>query len=209
MSRSIRETLAEACDNGEVVRIIYNGGSQPGTVRSISIIAVSELEVRARDLAAGAVKTFKLEKTELAEASTSTPEYNPANPPSIELSGSIRDVLAAEVKDLQSLGWHVEVAEQTISLHRFFKNGKPRRTPDIVLSYNEYTVDVFVDLDGALKEGARKSSRPYRLDSRNFATAKTFVKMSSAVACFLAEAKTLAPSGLIEEETANLHKSQQ
>lgn len=198
MSRSIRETLAEACDNGEVVRIIYHGGSQPGTVRSVSIIAVSELEVRARDLAVGSVKTFKLEKMELAEASASTPEYNPAHAPTIELFGSIREVLEAAVEDLQSLGWHVEIAEQSISLHRFFKNGKPRKTPDILLSYNEYTVDVFVDLDGLLKEEARKSSRPYRLDSRNLATAKTFVKMSSAVACFLAEAKKLAPSDLIE-----------
>jgi len=197
MTRSLRDTLEEACAHGEVVRIIYHGGSQPGTVRSISIIAVTELEVRARDLAVGLAKTFKLAKIELAEESTSTPEYNPIHPPGVELIGSIRDVLAAEVEQLQSLGWHVEVAEDAISLHRFFKNGKPRKSPDIELSYNKYTFDAFVDLDGVFKEERRKSHRPYRLDTRNLATAKTFVKMSSAFACFLAEAKALAPADLI------------
>jgi len=196
MSRSIRDTLTEACENGEVVRVIYHGGSQPGTVRSISIIAINELDVRARDLAVGAVKIFKLAKIELAEATMMIPEYNPVKPPAVDLSGSIGEILAAEVEKLQSLGWHVEVAEDAISLHRFFQNGKPRKRPDIELSYNKYTFDTFFDLDGAMKEDRRKSSRPYRLDSRNLATAKTFVKMSSAVTYFLAEAKALAPSGL-------------
>ena len=72
MSRSIRDLLTEACVNGEVVRIIYHGGSQPGTVRAISPIEVSKSEVRARDLAVGIAKTFKLAKIELAEASTSS-----------------------------------------------------------------------------------------------------------------------------------------
>lgn len=198
MTRSIRDTLEEACANGEAVRIIYHGGSQPGTVRSISIIAVTELEVRARDLAVGVAKTFRLAKIELAETSTSTPEYDPIHPPGVELTGSIREVLAAEVEQLQSLGWHVEVAEGAISLHRFFKNGKPRKSPDIELSHNEYTFDSFVDSDGIFKEERRKSRRPYRLDTRNLATAKTFTKLSSAVACFLAEAKALAPADLIK-----------
>jgi hypothetical protein len=189
--------LLEASENGEVVRIIYHGGSQPGTVRSISIIAISELEVRARDLAVGIDKIFKLEKIELAEVSTSTPEYNPVLPPAVELTGSIREVLSAELEQLQSLGWHIEVADDVISLHRFFMNGKPRKTPDMQLTYNEYTIDAFVDIDGVFKEERRKSRRPYRVDSRNIRTAKTFTKISGAVTCFLAEAKVLAPTDLI------------
>ena len=193
MTRSIRETLQEACANGEVVRIIYHGGSQPGTVRSISIVSVTEHDVRARDLAVGLAKTFKFAKIELANPSRQSPEYDPTNHPVVELSGSIRQVLAAEVEQLQSLGWHVEVCEDNISLHRFFKNGKPRKTAEIILSYNEYTFDAFVDLDGVFKEERRKSRRPYRLDSRKLATAKSFIKLSSAVACFLGEAKAQAP----------------
>lgn len=196
MKRSIRDTLEDACSNGEVVRIIYHGGSQPGTVRAISIISIAEADVRARDLAVGATKTFKLAKIELAEASTGTPEYDPLHPTSAELIGSIRAVLAAEVEQLQSLGWHVEVTDDEISLHRFFKNGKPRKSPDIRLSYNEYTFDAFVDIDGVFKEERRKSQRPYRLDTQNHAIAKSFIKLSSAVASFLAEAKEHAPADL-------------
>jgi len=194
MSRSIRDILAEACDNGEVVRIIYHGGSQPGTVRAVSPIAVSELEVRARDLAVGIAKTFKLAKIELAEASTSAQEYSSINPAAVELIGTIREVLADEAGQLQSLGWHVAITEDSISVHRFFKNGKPRKTPDIELSYVEYTIDQFIEPDGTFKEERRKSSRPYRLASRNYAAAKAFKKMSGAVASFLNEAKALAPA---------------
>lgn len=193
MSRSIRDTLAEACDNGEVVRIIYHGGSQPGTVREISVIAVSELEVRARDLAVGTAKIFKLAKIKLADASTTTPSYNPTPPPAVELTGTIREVFADEVAQLQSLGWHVEISDYTISVHRFFKNGKPRKTSDIELSYAEYIIDAVIEADGTFKEERRKSSRPYRLTSRNYAAAKAFKKMSGAVAGFLIEAQALAP----------------
>lgn len=197
MTLSIRDTLEEARKDGEVVRIIYHGGSQPGTVRSISIIAINELDVRARDLAVGVAKTFKLAKIELAEASTSTPEYDPTKPPAAELTGSIEIALAGEVEHLQSIGWHVEVDEDAISLHRFFKNGKPRKTPDIELIYNEYTFDAFVEAGGNFKEEMRKSCRPYRLSARSLVNARTFAKMSSAVACFLAEAKALAPKDLL------------
>ena len=194
MSESVRETLKTAADTGEVIRIIYHGGSQPGTVREISPISVSDHELLARDLATSITKTFKLAKLELTDEGTETPEYNPTAAPAAEETHTIGEALAGKVPGLESMGWHVKLSGDAISVHRFFKNGKPRKMPDIELSYNECTLDVFIELDGTVKEEKRKSSRPYRLSSRNFASARTFGKMSGAVSAFLDETRALAPT---------------
>jgi hypothetical protein len=200
MPQSVRDTLAKSVNTGEVIRIIYYGGSQPGSVREISPIIVSESEVRALDLATGIMKLFKLSKIEFADGSTSNPAFDPAAPPARDLSGTIRQVLSRNVADLELMGWQVRISDDSISVHRFFKNGKPRKAPDIDLSYAEFTVDMFIELDGTMKEERRKSSRPYCLRSPNFASARTFVNMSNAVSAFLDEASTIAP-GLREQST--------
>jgi len=191
---SLRETMLEVCRNGEVVRIVYHGGSQPGTARDISVITVSDLEIRARDLAVGKAKVFKLAKIELVQNSSPTPSYDPNAPQKPEPVGTIGDVLQHDVSGLIALGWHVNISDNDISLHRFFKNGKPRKTADLSLWYDEYTQDLVMGEDGSLQIHERKSSRPFHLRSKNYAVTKTFLKMSSAITGFLNEAKTLAPN---------------
>ena len=79
-------------------------------------------------------------------------------------------------------------------LYSFFKNGKLRKTPDVQLNYDEFIVDLLYDFDGLeIKEERRKSSRPCHVYSRSFASARSFGKMSKAVAVFLDEARNLAP----------------
>ena len=50
-SMSITDKLAKAVDAGEIVRIVYHGGSQPGTIREIAPIAVENNKVSALCLA--------------------------------------------------------------------------------------------------------------------------------------------------------------
>jgi hypothetical protein len=202
MSQSIRDTLVEACDNGEVIRIVYHGGSQPGTVRDISIITICGLDVRARDLAVGTTKNFNLAKIELADPSTTAPHYNPNHPPDVEPTGTIREVFDEMAGVLKSLGWHVEISDDAISLCRYFKNGRPRKASDIKLCYSEYVTDAFVDADGIFNEEKRRSTRPYRLTSRIDASAKTFKKISSAVSGFLIQAHAQAPVKLTLPQVA-------
>jgi len=60
MSDDLRNRLLAAASAGEIVRIVYHRGSQPGTLREIAPIAISDNEVKASDLATGTDKTFKL-----------------------------------------------------------------------------------------------------------------------------------------------------
>jgi len=195
MSGLLRHMLVEAANTGEVIRIIYHGGSQPGTVREIGPISVSASEVRAHDLASGIAKTFKLAKIELADLTAKAPEYDPAAAPQVEDACAIKQAFAGKIPDLEALGWHIQLSDDAVSVHRSFKNGKPRKIPDVRLSYDEFNVDLVYDLDAeGMVEEKRKSSRPYRVESRNFGSARSFGRLSKASELFLDEARSLAPT---------------
>lgn len=78
MRKALPEILARAAEVGDVVSIIYHGGSQPGSLRSIRPLSVTSDAVRAHDMAAGIDKTFSLSKIELPTAGTTAPTYDPA-----------------------------------------------------------------------------------------------------------------------------------
>jgi hypothetical protein len=164
--------------------------SQPGTVREILPLAITDDEVRARDLAAGIDKSFKLAYVELAGPQTTVPAYD-SGPPG-EDTRSLGAVLDSHVAELRASGWHVETTENSVSVHRYFKNGKPRKGPDISILFNEFSVDAWDDGQG-WHEGAVRSTRPYYVSSPSFDRARTFARMSLAVAAFLDEARKLAP----------------
>jgi hypothetical protein len=189
----IRDTLSAAVGTGNAVRIIYHGGSQPGSVRDVVPISTSVYELRARDVTSGIAKTFKLAKIELPGEGVSRPKYDPENIPE-EVEGTIWEVLCDERPSLEAFGWHVVIEDHCVSLARYFKNGKPRKTPDVQLVYDEYIVEYGMNIDGGEYEHRRKSKRPYRVTSCGFATVRAFGNMSKAVSLFRSEAATHAPS---------------
>jgi len=193
MSDDLRARLIAAATAGEIVSIVYHRGSQPGTIREIAPIAITDDEVRARDLAAGMDKSFKLAYVELAGSQTTTRSYDPAAPPPVEDIQTVQAALAPHVPVLQAMGWHVEPTENRISLHRFFKNGKPRKRYDVTMGFDQFTVDMFDDFDGrGLQTVTRPSKRPYNVSSIALPT-RTFVRLSVALQVFLEEARKLAP----------------
>ncbi len=193
MTADVRARLLTAATAGETVRIVYRRGSQPGTVREIMPLAITDEEVRARDLASGIDKSFKLAYVELAGPETTAPAYD-AGPPG-EDTRSVRAALDPHVAELRALGWHVETTDTSVSVHRYFRNGKPRKGPDVAILFNEFAVDAWDDGHG-WRGDAVKSTRPYYVSSPNFDRARTVARLSLAVALFLEEARKLAPRGL-------------
>lgn len=192
MDNDARDRLAAAVSTGEIIRVVYNRGSQPGTVREIAPIAVSDDEVRARDVAAGIDKSFKLAYLELIGPQTTAPAYDPAGP--ADDTRTIQAAVEPHLMALRALGWHVELTEHRVSLHRFFKNGKPRKGHDVTMGFDEFTVDMFDEGDGqGLQTVTRPSKRPYNVSSTSLPT-QTFVRLSSALPRFLEQARKLAPA---------------
>lgn len=133
----IVKRLEEASSFGEAVFIVYHGGSQPGTKRMISPISVSPTDVEARCLATGELRHFRISKLELVTSDFPAPEYNPKR--TVEKLGvEDFDKCVDQYKDeLEKPGWVVKTGRLSISLHRYFKNGKLRKTPDIGILFME------------------------------------------------------------------------
>ncbi len=190
MSDDLRARLMAAATTGQIVSIVHHRGSQPGTGREIAPIAISDEEVRARDLAAGIDKTFKLTYVELAGPQTTARTYDRVAP--VEDTQTVQAALEPHVAELRALGWHVEVADTSVGVHRNFKSGKPRKGADVAILFNEFAIDAWDDGKG-WREEAVKSKRPYYVSSPTFERARTFARLSLALALFLEEARKLAP----------------
>lgn len=81
--------------------------------------------IRAHDVASGIDKSFKLAQLELVSSETAAHAYNAAGP--VEDGQMLQVAFEPHISDLKALGWHVESAQTVVSVHRYFKNGKPRK----------------------------------------------------------------------------------
>jgi len=59
------DLLREAQEKKSEITVVYHGGSQAGTARTILPLKVTETEVRAKCLTTGKAKTFKISKMEI------------------------------------------------------------------------------------------------------------------------------------------------
>ncbi|HFC93180.1 MAG TPA: hypothetical protein ENJ51_10250 [Leucothrix mucor] len=187
--------LREAIEAGEVLKVVYNGGSQPGAMREVAPISIKNGKVRARCFTSNAVKSFVIEKiTILQEGNNiSAVEWNP-DAEQVQRYESINDLSEKEMDALLALGWHVESDDNCLSLHRRFKNGKPMKGADVSIDYEEFTYDLVVGLDGELhEENRRKRQRPWSVRGKNQGT-RSYGSLDKAAGLFLEWAESLAPS---------------
>jgi hypothetical protein len=189
--------LIDAIGTGELLTIIYHGGSQPGATREILPIKVTGNKVRARCYTSNAVKTFVIDKIELCKNQTATPAtWDAKNKNKVKFS-TISAVYKENKEQLESYGWHVLFSESSdgeeacLSLHTLFKNEKVRKTPKALLSYSKYApVTIFDEETGEIiYTGEKKeSTRPYYTQSRAFG------KLDNAVKLFMENAEEKAPN---------------
>jgi hypothetical protein len=189
---TIEKRLQEAIDAGEVIKIIYQGGSQPGASREIAPISVTKDKVRARCFSSNAVKSFFLSKIVLPQdRDETTAEIWEPGKPSIINYNSLTELLEQTQEKLDSQGWHINHDDTLISLHGHFKNGKPKKGAEVAIHCEEYTYDLVAGTDGEMhEENRRKSKRPWSvraksMDTRTYGTldpaAKTFLEWSSTL----------------------------
>ncbi len=199
----ILKRLQEAQETGQVIGIIYHGGSQPGSFREISPIKLYDNKVSAHCYASDLVKSFNLDKIELRgdmptqEEKTGEWDFKYVD---ADRFGNPDTILSTYQEYLTSLGWHVlshfdqEFGQTNINLHTFFKNGKLRKTPVITISHSPLTSDCFVQYGSSeILTEYRESSRPWSLGGKVSINTRTFAKADKAVYEFLKLAKNHAP----------------
>ena len=189
------ERLQEAIDAAEIVRIIYNGGSQPGTLRDIAPTSINNGKVLAQCYSSNAVKSFIVEKIKVVDGKENpkTTEWSPDAKPTRQYE-SLSEVLEKERNCLSGLGWHIENDRSRLSLHRRFKNGNPMKGSDVSLDYEEFTYDSVLGPDGELhEENRRKRQRPWSVRGKNKHT-NSYGSLDKAAVLFIEWAKSLSPS---------------
>lgn len=193
---SIEERIQEAINNGEVLSILYHGGSQPGALREVSPIQLKDGKIRARCYSSNAVKTFIVNKVELVDGSykTTKPEWD-SNKTLSPIYESLEGFVKEHERELSELGWYVFIQNDEVGLHRPTKTKVPRplKTPTIWMAYDECTYDSVLGFDGEIhKENIRKRTRPWSIRSDYKAT-RTFGSLDKAVPVFMEWAKELSP----------------
>ena len=216
---NISDRLRQAIQAGEVLTVVYHGGSNPGAVRKIAPTEILGEKVSARCFTSEATKTFFIEQIEVIE--NSSVSHAPiwtlqvADQPKF---GSLADFISANSNVWLSGGWHIEHQEAQLSLHRKFKTGKPLKNYDVSLNHEEYASDgdcgreakskqthihvslfgtVFADSvhgqDGVLREeNFRKRQRPWIVRAKNLDTSN-YSTLDKATEMFLQHARNLAP----------------
>ena len=192
---AIDEVLQNAIETGEVLDIIYQGGSQPGTSRQISPISISNNKVRARCISSNTVKSFLISKITLPnEGGAQEVKQRIEGLPKIINFTSLSEFLEHSQDTLKGQGWHIITDDASISLHGFFKNGKPKKGAELTIHYEEYTYDLVAREDGEIhKENIRKSQRPWSVRAKTI-DSRTYGTLDPATKTFMEWAKSLAAS---------------
>lgn len=128
---TVRIRLKEAIGTGELIGVIYHGGSQPGMYREISPVEIEGDKVRAHCHASNAEKMFSIEKIEIPDSALRPDDKSIAwNPHGARPFDSIGEVHGVHLVTLRELGWTVDIERyedgEAIWLRSKFKNGSLR-----------------------------------------------------------------------------------
>jgi hypothetical protein len=157
------DIIRKAIGTGEVIKIKYHGGSQPGAVREITPNKLDGNKIYAHCLTSNTVKAFIIDKIELTEKDDPVLydiNYIPPTPP------TLKEIYDTYKEEWENLGWVVRVGEMfyteiepdsefpcvmsninyekfgeggmdVIELYKKFKNGKVMKIPLCSIHYGE------------------------------------------------------------------------
>ena len=199
---STESKLIDATEAGEVVKIRYHGGSQPGALREIAPISVNEGKVRARCFESDAIKLFVIDKIEIVDPSSNGERWDKEKVETARYS-SLSQLLKQQEQFLRGLGWHIEASldgdEQWLTLHRRFGNGKPLKGWDVSLTYEKYAYDMVIDWESddyeveATPKITGERQRPWSVSAKN-ETTRSYGSLDKAEATFSEWANAYAPT---------------
>ena len=172
--------LNAAAEAGAAVRVRYALGSRT-TAHQVVPVAATATVLRARDLDAGRTRVFLLQHLELVDAPTPAPA--PPPPPLDEQASSAHERLAALVRPLTSLGWHVKRSGEALGIHKPGPDGTPLSVAAASIRRNVGTAVT-----------TRLVRRPWSVVAPGLVRRQSFASLEQAIALFLRQAAEYAPA---------------
>lgn len=192
MPENIERRLTQAAEAGEVLRIIYHRGSQPGTVREILPIRAADGMLQARAIGGRATKTFAIEALELVVGETDAPPYVVKKKRrAIRVGKTVGETIVQVQAELEATGLHVEILDDFVSLHDRYKNGKLRSKPVLMISYEPTIRTEVRDDDGNDRWIDKPAKMAYKVSGKALG-AQRYGLLSKAAERFRDEAAKLA-----------------
>jgi hypothetical protein len=136
MNQAAIDTLWLAIGTGELINIIYHGGSEPGAARMIMPLEMKDGKIRGKCYKTNQVKHFWLDKITLSDGDQTnytglhkTPDYD-----LIEGITTIQDILNHYQAELIRLGWVIDYNTDFIGLYKQYKNGKRYKRAKLLIA---------------------------------------------------------------------------
>lgn len=192
---SKEEVLKEAITTGELLRITYDGGRQPGAERDISPISVKDGKVRARCYSSNAVKLFVVDKiTILGSSSGDGQEWTPGVVKKPDWN-SISEIVEAHREEWEAAGWHIVTAEDHIDLHMYGKHKKLLKYPTVSIHYHPTTTRHYFDWlgDGGEVSEVVENKTPWTVTAKNF-SGSSFKYFEKAANRFIERSRQITPN---------------
>jgi hypothetical protein len=140
---TISEYLLKAIESGEVLNIIYHGGSKPGGMRTIIPRSAGGGALRAVDVETNRVKSFSIKKIEILDEKNEIIKFDIDEKKIEEFQSLTIERIYELYKDtLEGFGWQAFLENGMddywneityITLYDSFKNGKPRAHPSVYI----------------------------------------------------------------------------
>lgn len=137
------DTLLNAIGTGEVIKIKYNGGSQPETIREIVPMEINGKLLNAYCVASEMEKSFTISKIDIVSNDANVSfklgkivNINYTSEESkVEYRKKLKEVYDTNKENWEQNGWYVAFDDLKIGLHNFGKRGKPLKYPVFSISY--------------------------------------------------------------------------
>lgn len=191
------ELLRRSCGSGEILTLAYAGGGSPGSARDVVALSCSPSLLEARDVVAGTTKHYHIDKILWVE--TGGDRVDAVGAPGLSLPAlqglaEYADHLRAE---FEALGWYVHESETSLGVGCCFKNGKPKKTPSVAITFFERDTDTVFDPDLEdfieTPRALTGAERPWRVDSWRYKAGRTFGSLQKAMWEFYNEVRESDP----------------
>jgi len=173
----LRTTLG----TGEILKIKYHGGSQPGSIREVVPEKLEGKMLYAYCHSSKRTKSFLINKIEIVPNEEKN-SYAYGNTTALK---TLKELFDTYNTIWEQLGWHIAFEEKSIGLHKKGKRGNPLKYPDIRIYYDDEVYD-YTDFSDDSEEirYSKITEKPWCVRDKHENTIR-FKRLDNAIKRFL------------------------